>query len=51
MPLESLLIRMKEAGYAGPFSLTVDPTTLEAGDDVRVIERLGEARKFLEKYY
>ncbi len=51
MPLESLLIRMKDAGYTGPFSLTIDPIELGAGDDARVIERLQEARKFLEKYY
>lgn len=30
MPLESLLIRMKEAGYEGPFSLDIDPKHMNA---------------------
>ncbi len=51
MPLESLLIRMREAGYTWPFSLLVDPRELSAGEDALVIERLQEAQKFLLKYF
>ncbi len=51
MPLESLLIRMKEAGYTGLFSLDVDPDALSAGSDDEVIKKLEEVKAFLEKYY
>ncbi len=51
MPLESLLIRMKEAGYTWPFSLLINPTELWAGNDARVIERLMDVRRFLDRYY
>ena len=51
MPLESLLIRMREAGYVGPFSLLVDPREISAGSDPLLVERLREARKFLLKYF
>jgi sugar phosphate isomerase/epimerase len=51
MPLESLLIRMKEAGYEGSFSLLVDPEELAAWDDKKVLTRLEEARIFLHKYF
>ena len=51
MPLESLLIKLTDVEYAGNFTLDVYPKYLEAGNDKRVVERLIEARKFLEKYY
>ncbi|MDD2693899.1 MAG: TIM barrel protein [Candidatus Gracilibacteria bacterium] len=51
MPLESLLIRMKESGYNGPFTLLVNADELSAGEDEQVIKRLQEARSFLERYY
>lgn len=50
MPLESLLIRMKEAWYTWVFALDVDPRTLDAGDDELVIKNLEKAKAFLEKY-
>jgi len=31
MPLESLLIKLREIGYDGHFALTVDPRSLLAG--------------------
>ena len=51
MPLESLLIRMKEAGYSGLFSLDVTPDALSAGDDETIVKRLQGAERFLEKYF
>lgn len=52
MPLESLLIRMKEAGYNGIFSLDVDPESLDAGSsDTQIITKITEARSFLQKYF
>lgn len=51
MPLESLLIRMKESGYRGNFSLDVNPKMLSAGDDEKVTKKLEEAKKFLQKYF
>lgn len=51
MPLESLLIRMREAGYTGHFALDIDPRSLEAGDDEAVTKNLEKAKAFLEKYF
>ena len=51
MPLESLLIRMKEAGYTGDFTLDIDPKNLSIGDDTTVIKRLQFAREYLERYF
>ena len=51
MPLESLLIKLSEVEYNGYFVLDVNPKSLSAGDDTEVIKRLGEAGKFLSKYY
>jgi hypothetical protein len=52
MPLESLLIKMKEIGYAGHFSLSVSPESLSAGKDEAVVqEHLEKAKKFLAKYF
>lgn len=51
MPLESLLIRMKEAGYTGLFSLDINPKMLLAGDDEKVRKKLEEAKEFLYKYF
>lgn len=45
MPLESFLIKIREFGYTGYFSLAVDPKSLSAGSsDKDVIERLESAR-------
>ena len=51
MPLESLLIRMKEAGYEGPFSLDIDPKYLSIGEDKKVIERIIQSKNYLERYF
>jgi sugar phosphate isomerase/epimerase len=51
MPLESLLIRMKEAGYTGPFSLDIDPKSLSIGSATHVIERIQKAQMYLERYF
>lgn len=40
MPLESLLIKMHEAGYNGHFSLIVKPEALSAGEDAEVVARI-----------
>jgi sugar phosphate isomerase/epimerase len=51
MPLESLLIKLGDVGYTGHFSLSVDPKSLETGDDATVLQKLKEVEKFLLKYY
>ncbi len=51
MPLESLLIRMKEAGYTGDFALDIEPKNLSVSDDATVIKRLRNAREYLERYF
>lgn len=52
MPLESLLIKLRDIGYTGHFSLTVDPKALAAGaPDATVIARMVRSRAFLSKYF
>lgn len=51
MPLESFLIRLKEAGYTGYFALDIDASELGIGDDTSVIERIKKARNYLEHYF
>lgn len=51
MPLESLLIKLRENGYQGIFSLKVLPKELSAGDDTQVQKRLAEAKAYFEKYF
>lgn len=51
MPLESLLIKLKEIGFEWHFTLSVYPKSIEAGDDEHVIKRLEDTRKFLFKYF
>ena len=51
MPLETLLIRLKEGGYKRHFTLKVDPKALGVGDDALVLKRMSDSKKFLEKYY
>lgn len=52
MPLESLLIRMKESGYNGIFSLDIAPANLEAGSsDQQIVENIQKSREFLNKYF
>ena len=51
MPVESLLVKLKESGYAGNFIVKVQPKELGAGDAETVGKRLTEAKEFLEKYF
>jgi sugar phosphate isomerase/epimerase len=51
MPLESLLIRMGEAGYDGYFTLDIDPESLSIGNEKVVIERIMEAEEYLQRYF
>jgi len=51
MPLETLLIRLKEGGYKRNFTLKVDPKALGVGDDELVLKRMKEAKKFWDKHY
>ena len=51
MPLESLLIRMGEAGYDGYFTLDIDPESLSIGNEKIVIERIMEAESYLGRYF
>ena len=52
MPLESLLIKLRDVGYNGHFALTVEPKSLLAGDpDAIVIARMIQSRTFLSKYF
>jgi sugar phosphate isomerase/epimerase len=51
MPLESLLIKLKELQYSGYFTLDIHPRYLNAGDDDLVIKRLEQSKNFLNKYF
>ena len=52
MPLESLLIKLRDIGYTGHFALTVDPKVLLAGTpDATVIACMVRSREFLSKYF
>jgi sugar phosphate isomerase/epimerase len=51
MPLESFLIRLKEAGYPGDFTLDVSPEVLSIGDDEEVVKRIRSAEEYLRRYF
>jgi sugar phosphate isomerase/epimerase len=51
MPLESLLIRMKEAEFPGEFILDVSPASLSVGNDSEVIKRIEKAEEYLHRYF
>ncbi len=51
MPLETLLIRLKEGGYQRTFTLKVDPKALGVGNDETVLSRLAETYTFWKKHY
>lgn len=51
MPLESLLIKLKDVKFSGMFSLQVDPKALGAGDDDLVLKNLERAKAYLYKYF
>lgn len=51
MPLESLLIKLKENLYKWFFTLKVAPKELWVGKDELVLKKLEESRQFFERYY
>jgi len=51
MPLESLLIKLKENLYKWFFTLKIAPKELWVGKDELVLKRLEESRQFFERYY
>ncbi len=52
MPLESLLIKLRDIGYSGHFTLAVDPKSILAGTpDATVIGCMSRSRDFLSKYF
>jgi sugar phosphate isomerase/epimerase len=52
MPLESLLIKLRDIDYSGHFALTVDPKALLAGaPDTTVVACMLRSRDFLSKYF
>lgn len=51
MPLESLLIKLKDIDYKGFFSLNIDPKSLGAGDDDLVLKNLARAKEYLHRYF
>lgn len=51
MPLETLLIRLKEGGYDRYFTLKIDPKAMGVGSDELVLARMDDARKFFEKHF
>lgn len=51
MPLESLLIRLRELHYTGYFTLKIDAKELWAGNTEKVNEALRGAKTYFERYY
>ena len=51
MPLESLLIKLKEAWYKWLFTIKLNPKELSAWDDNTVLQKLAEAKLYFEKYF
>ncbi len=52
MPLESLLIKMRDVGYTGHFALSVNPDTLMAGEwEETILARMEKSKMFLAKYF
>ncbi len=51
MPLESFLIRLKEAGYTGHFTLDIDARELGIWDAGEVKTRIEKSRAYLERYF
>ena len=50
-PLESLLIKLRDAGYKGNFTLKVSPKELGAGNDETVMKKLEQAKAYFTKHY
>lgn len=51
MPLESFLTKLKQDRYPGAISIKILPKFLHAGEDEKVVEELGRAKKYYDKYY
>jgi sugar phosphate isomerase/epimerase len=52
MPIESLLIKLQDIGYAGHFALTIDPKSLLAGEpEASILARMEKSRAFVLKYF
>ena len=51
MPIESLLIKLKELWYNGTFSISLNPKELLVWDDDKVIRKLQDAQRYFEKYF
>lgn len=52
MPLESLLIKLREVGYTWFFSLSIRPEELKAWEeDIVVVAKMQECQTFLAKYF
>lgn len=51
MPLESLLIKLKDIKFQGNFALQLTPSSLGAGDDKQVLANLDRAKSYLKKYF
>lgn len=51
MPLESFLTKLKQDKYPGAISMKILPKHLGVGEDEKVLEELGKAKKYYDKYY
>ncbi|MBP8016690.1 sugar phosphate isomerase/epimerase [Candidatus Gracilibacteria bacterium] len=49
MPLESLFVKLKKAGYKGIFTLKINPKEVGVGNEELVLKRLKEARDFIKE--
>lgn len=51
MPLESFLIRLRDVGYPGEFTLDISPESINAGNDNEVVARIKKAEDYLHRYF
>ncbi len=51
MPLESFLIRLRDVGYPGEFTLDISPESISAGNDNEVVARIKKAQDYLSRYF
>ena len=51
MPLESFLIRLRDVGYPGEFTLDISPESIFAGNDNEVVARIKKAQDYLSRYF
>lgn len=51
LPLESFLRKLKLNKYDGAISVRVRPSSLEAGDDEKVLQHLKEVKEFVEEFF